>query len=193
MGAVSFFSGVSRITVSLTVIMLEITGNLQFLLPIMVTCMTAKFVGDMFNLPLYELLIGNQHIPFLETDAAPLYEHLRAKDVMSGRIVTIPMIVTVKQVVQLLVEYRHNGFPVEDEAPPFRYRGLILRSQLTVLLRNQVWKQTVRFTNQEFQWSMMNSNSDGDLDDIDVAMEDMDATIDLAPYVTFHKPRAFPV
>jgi H+/Cl- antiporter ClcA len=48
-GATSFFGGVSRMTISLSVIMLEITGNMSLLLPIMITAMVSKWVGTMFR------------------------------------------------------------------------------------------------------------------------------------------------
>lgn len=48
-GATSFFGGVSRMTISLSVIMLEITGNTSLLLPIMITAMVSKWVGTMFR------------------------------------------------------------------------------------------------------------------------------------------------
>lgn len=42
-GATSFFGGVSRMTISLTVIMLEITNDLHFLLPIMISAMVYRY------------------------------------------------------------------------------------------------------------------------------------------------------
>ena len=42
-GAASFFSGVSRMTISLCIIMLEITNDLHYLPAIMLTVMMAKW------------------------------------------------------------------------------------------------------------------------------------------------------
>ena len=56
-GAGAFFGGVSRLTVSLVVIMLELTGSLNHLLPLMTAVMTAKWVADGFTHPLYHALL----------------------------------------------------------------------------------------------------------------------------------------
>jgi chloride channel 7 len=47
--------GVTRMVISLTVILVEATGNVQITLPVMVTLITARFVGNMFNDGLYDM------------------------------------------------------------------------------------------------------------------------------------------
>ena len=49
LGSVSFFGGVTRLTMSLTVIMVEITNDIHQLLLIMITIMVAKWTGDMLS------------------------------------------------------------------------------------------------------------------------------------------------
>jgi chloride channel 7 len=147
----------------------------------MLTAMTAKVVGDMFNHPLYDLLIGAQHIPFLESDPAPLYDLLRVSDVMSNDVHCLPAVTTVKQAAQLLSSTTHNGFPVVDPSQPHCFRGIILRSQLMVLLEQQVWDTGREFTNQDFQWLMMSNKKD--IDDLDFAKDDWDKQLDLRPYI----------
>jgi chloride channel 3/4/5 len=45
-GAAAFLAGVTRMTVSLTVIMFELTGAFSYILPIMLTVMVANLVGN---------------------------------------------------------------------------------------------------------------------------------------------------
>jgi chloride channel 3/4/5 len=48
-GAAAALSGVTRMTVSLVVIMFELTGNADFIVPVMVAVMFSKWVGDAFG------------------------------------------------------------------------------------------------------------------------------------------------
>lgn len=65
LGAISFFAGVTRLTMCLAVIMLEMTNDIQLLLLFMVTIISAKLVGDHVTHPLYHALMEIKCIPFL--------------------------------------------------------------------------------------------------------------------------------
>mmetsp|Transcript_77211 Transcript_77211/g.214701 ORF Transcript_77211/g.214701 Transcript_77211/m.214701 type:complete len:880 (-) Transcript_77211:8-2647(-) len=53
-GSVAMLSGVARTTVSLVVIMLELTGELNYVVPFMCSVLTAKLVGDSFSVSIYD-------------------------------------------------------------------------------------------------------------------------------------------
>jgi hypothetical protein len=61
--------GVTRMTISLAVILLECTGDYQAALPLMVALMTARFVGNYFNHGLFDALIEVRKWPLLEEHA----------------------------------------------------------------------------------------------------------------------------
>ena len=56
-GAAAVLGGMARMTISLTVILLECTGNEQFVLPLMLVLMSARLVGMVFNDDLYHIHI----------------------------------------------------------------------------------------------------------------------------------------
>lgn len=70
-GSAAFLAGVSRMTVSLTVIMFELTGEVNFIPPFMVAILTAKWVADSISADgVYDLA---QHLaghPFLDAEIA---------------------------------------------------------------------------------------------------------------------------
>ncbi|XP_072855019.2 chloride channel protein C [Pogona vitticeps] len=146
-GAASFFSGVSRLTISLTVIMVEITNDVQSLLLIMLAVMLAKMVGDWFNLSLYSSLLKLKCIPYL--DAEPVVCHMKnwlnlelfaARDVMKRHVRVLRLKENVAFLAELLVSTSHNGFPVVCKSKPDQaevFLGTITRFDLCVLLENE--------------------------------------------------------
>ncbi|CDH57436.1 clc channel [Lichtheimia corymbifera JMRC:FSU:9682] len=73
-GAAAALAGVTRTTVSLVIIMFELTFSLVYAVPIMISVMMAKWVADaMFVEGIYDLLIDLQLYPYL--DARKEYAH----------------------------------------------------------------------------------------------------------------------
>ncbi|KAL4659085.1 H(+)/Cl(-) exchange transporter 7 [Arapaima gigas] len=146
-GAAAQLGGIVRMTLSLTVILVEATGNVTYGLPIMLVLMTAKIVGDYFVEGLYDIHIKLQSVPFLHWEAPATSHALTAREVMSSPVTCFNRIEKVGTIVDVLsnTSTNHNGFPVVtrvtdgDNDEPGKICGLILRSQLIVLLKHKVF------------------------------------------------------
>ncbi|KAJ3082941.1 hypothetical protein HK102_001370 [Quaeritorhiza haematococci] len=76
-GAAAGLAGVTRMTVSLVAIMFELTGALTYVLPIMISIMISKWIGDAISKDsIYDRLIDANGFPYL--DHKREYVHMKA-------------------------------------------------------------------------------------------------------------------
>uniref|UniRef100_A0A2S2NYS5 Chloride channel protein n=1 Tax=Schizaphis graminum TaxID=13262 RepID=A0A2S2NYS5_SCHGA len=210
-GAASQLGGITRMTISLTIILVEATGSITFGLPLMICLMTAKWVGDFFSESIYDTQIDLSGMPLLAWDPPPLSSNIYADNLMTHPVITFKTKESVGNIVKTLKKYSHNGFPVIeyvqnyelDEGKTKCYlRGLILRSQLIVLLENKVFDGPL--TNYWDSVTMETFREDyprySSIEDIELLQNDLKLTIDLSrfmnpsPYIVQHTmslPRIF--
>jgi chloride channel 3/4/5 len=94
-GAAAFLAGVSRMTLSLCVIMFELTGELDYVLPHMVAILVAKWVADAVGKEgVYDLAQNVLGHPFLDLDHSLGY--IQQADVLVEEL--IPPIHTMEQI-----------------------------------------------------------------------------------------------
>ncbi|GFN78522.1 chloride channel protein [Plakobranchus ocellatus] len=151
-GASAMLGGIVRMTISLTVIIMEATSDVPLGLPVMISLIVAKWVGDQFNEGIYDIHIHVQGVPMLGWEPLPVSSNLSATSVMSHPVSVFRSVETVERIVQILKEESHNGFPVVMNYDPHSqsveeqgcletfgtFRGLILRSQLIMMLKKKV-------------------------------------------------------
>lgn len=192
LGAASFLGGSMRMTVSLCVILLELTNNLLLLPLVMLVLLVSKTVADGFNPNIYDILMKLKGFPYLETHAEPYMRQLTVADVIMGPLQYFHGIEKVGNIVNVLKTSRHNGFPVIDEESdsesPVLF-GLILRAHLIVLLKKKPFFHTpVSADTESFeQFSSVDfmkggSGSGDDIEDIVLTDEEMEMFIDLHPF-----------
>ncbi|KAJ1286465.1 hypothetical protein BS78_03G354100 [Paspalum vaginatum] len=198
LGAASFLGGTMRMTVSVCVILLELTNDLLLLPLIMLVLLIAKTVADCFNKGVYEQMVRMKGLPYLEVHAEPCMRSLVAGDVVSGPLISFSSVERVGSVVETLRRTGHNGFPV-IEGPPFapapELCGLVLRSHLLVLLQGRIFTRRrvktgaaeVFRTLAPFDFAKAGSGKGLKVEDLDLTEEEMDMYVDLHP-VTNHSP-----
>ncbi|GMI01596.1 hypothetical protein TrVE_jg9812 [Triparma verrucosa] len=142
MGAAAVLGGMARMTISLTVILLEATGDMQYVLPLMLTLMCARFTGNVFNEGLYDIHIHLKRIPFLEQDAPEICEHheIVANQVMSSDVKCIRPVERVGVIHDLLSSYGHSNFPIIDEHGTLY--GTASRNMLCTLLKHRAFSKS---------------------------------------------------
>ena len=82
-GACAFLGGATRMTVSLVVIMVELTSGLSLIVPLMISSFTAKLFGEYLHQGgIYDAHINLNHYPFLDNKEEYLFP-ASASDVMT--------------------------------------------------------------------------------------------------------------
>ena len=111
-GAAAMLGGILRMTLSLTVIVTEATGDISLGLPIMFAIMAAKLCGDLFNEGIFDMHISLAGTPLLEWEPPPMTSHITAQEVMSHPVVVLREDETIGRIYNVLTSCKHNGFPV---------------------------------------------------------------------------------
>ncbi|KAF3859882.1 hypothetical protein F7725_000137 [Dissostichus mawsoni] len=114
-GAAAFLGGVVRMTISLTVILIESTNEITYGLPIMITLMVAKWTGDFFNKGIYDIHIQLRGVPLLEWETEVEMDKLTANDIMEPNLTYVYPHTRVQSLVSILRTTVYNAFPVVTE------------------------------------------------------------------------------
>jgi len=142
-GAAAVLGGVTRMTVSMVVIMFELTGSLEFIVPTMVAVMFAKWVGDaIYNMGIYDAHIDLNAYPFLNNKEEYPFSTVASSVMQPGLDSNNPLHViyqdsmTVGELEQLLRDTTCNGFPVVVSGGDAFVVGYCTRRDLHLALNN---------------------------------------------------------
>lgn len=120
-GAAATLSGVTRTTVSLAVIMFELTGTLTYSVPVMLSVLVAKTIADALeHKGIYDLVIDFSGLPYLDGKAEYIWEGVHVPDAMDTSIELIWLekdntVASLRQKVARLAlgqGYTDGGFPI---------------------------------------------------------------------------------
>ncbi|KAA0713538.1 Chloride transport protein 6 [Triplophysa tibetana] len=114
-GAAAFLGGVVRMTISLTVILIESTNEITYGLPIMITLMVAKWTGDFFNKGIYDIHIHLKGVPLLEWETEVEMDKLTASDIMEPNLTYVYPHTRIQSLVSILRTTVYHAFPVVTE------------------------------------------------------------------------------
>ncbi|XP_053706204.1 H(+)/Cl(-) exchange transporter 6 isoform X1 [Synchiropus splendidus] len=114
-GAAAFLGGVVRMTISLTVILIESTNEITYGLPIMITLMVAKWTGDLFNKGIYDIHIELRGVPLLEWETELEMDKLTASDIIEPNLTYVYPHTRIQSLVSILRTTVYHAFPVVTE------------------------------------------------------------------------------
>ncbi|PQK08645.1 hypothetical protein BB8028_0001g07180 [Beauveria bassiana] len=134
-GAAAALAGVTRMTVSIVVIMFELTGALTYVLPIMVAVMISKWVGDAFSRRgIYESWIHFNEYPYLDNSEEVVVPDVPAAQIMT-RIEDLVVLTatghTIASLNDVLAAHPCRGFPVISDPRDAILLGYISRAELS--------------------------------------------------------------
>jgi chloride channel 7 len=157
------------------------------LLPLMLVVMTAKWVADPIIHPYFDKLIEMKHIPYLEPTPTKEMKLLMCKHIMARKAKFFFEKEKIGKILQTLKDSTHNGFPIVNNNTERRVKGLILRSQLLVLLDrlSQIWvdRSDFEYSHQNYQTKLSwNLPKLSELIDR-FEQEDFSREVDLSPLI----------
>ncbi|KAL0953386.1 hypothetical protein HGRIS_004625 [Hohenbuehelia grisea] len=162
-GASAMLGGVTRMTISLVVIVFELTGALSHVLPIMISIMTAKWVGDALGKHgIYPVWIAMRRYPWLppvdykdrgQTGASLMKPLSKLVVIEDGEC-------TVHDLAGLVRRYDYHGFPVVNKG---QLEGYATRENLRMAIDRALVDNPNEFGSRKCRFSSVQSEDHFDL------------------------------
>ncbi|KAJ1306571.1 hypothetical protein OPQ81_007572 [Rhizoctonia solani] len=183
-GAAAMLGGVTRMTISLVVIMFELTGALSHVLPIMIAVMVSKWVADAFGKEgIYDAWIALHGYPFLSTtvDFRDQGQTAASRMLSLAHIVTINAHhSTVDELEHLLQTHTYRGFPVVDGD---LLVGYITRDKLQSAIASLAEQYPNGVTPSDINCTFVGRHSDSSYEEIDLSSSLDPAPMQLRPAI----------
>ncbi|TVY25478.1 putative chloride channel protein [Lachnellula hyalina] len=131
LGAAAALSGIMHITVSVVVIMFELTGALTYILPTMIVVGVTKAVSEIFGKGgIADRMIWFNGFPFLDNKEEHTFG-VPVSQVMTSDLTFLPTTgLAMKDVEKLLLEDTYQGFPIVEDRTSKILVGYIGRTEL---------------------------------------------------------------
>lgn len=126
--------GFTRLTMPVVLMLIEMTGDASYLLPIMYVACVSKFLADFLENPLYPQHMAIEQIPVLGDKLPPTISGLTASDIMSTTYGSIYEFAMLSDVLDTLDKSKHSMMPVVDTEN--RLLGMVPRTSIVHALQN---------------------------------------------------------
>ena len=138
LGSAAALSGVLHITVTVVVIMYELTGALNYIIPTMIVVGVTKAVGDRWGKGgITDQAIWFNGFPFIDTKEEHNF-NAPVKKAMAKKVVSLTAEgMTLQEIETILKDTDHQGYPIVDSYKSNYLLGYIGRSELKYVIESK--------------------------------------------------------
>ena len=147
-GACAFLGGVTRMTVSLVVIMVELTGGLSYSVPLMCAALVSKLVGDaLVGEGIYDAHIKLNNYPYLDVKAE-FNDQSTAGDILNEKedvheLIYLPRDnLTVDELRTIVRTHKFTGYPVVVSREQRSIVGFVARRDFECTIEYLIFSKT---------------------------------------------------
>jgi len=131
-GAAALSAGTTR-ALSACVIIFELTGQLSYMFPVLISVIVASAVGNLLSPSVYDKILEAKGLPFLPNLSSGAHRKT-GRDVMNRNLNHIAKLSTYKDINTLLKKTGFQYFPVVDNQENMLLLGEVHRSYLKTIL-----------------------------------------------------------
>ncbi|KAJ3195502.1 hypothetical protein HK101_011938 [Irineochytrium annulatum] len=110
----AFWSGTSRLVLTVVVIVLELTGDFSYLPALSIVTFVAAWVSSGLGESLYHVEMENNGAPYLPTNPPQELEFQVISKIMTSSPICLNVVETLNSLRHILKKYHFDGFPVAD-------------------------------------------------------------------------------
>ena len=130
LGMAGFLASVARTPITAVVMVFEMTGGYECILPLMLVAAVADSIAEKFNnKPIYSKLVVNQ---YKNADSVELAGNLKVKDVMSKNVRCFEDNKDILDILEVMKTEHHSAYPIVDKAG--KLTGIITKSDIEDVL-----------------------------------------------------------
>jgi CIC family chloride channel protein len=141
-GMGAFFTAISRAPITSIVMLFELTGNYQLVLPLMFACIVANISAERLKQgSIYENLLQKLGVDLKEYAPPSYLERFSVEDVMTKKVDTITSVISLAETKKIFSQTHHSGFPILD--PEGKLVGVITKQDLQKADMEQISSATL--------------------------------------------------
>lgn len=160
LGAAAVLAGVTRMTLCLVVIMFELTGGLEYVVPCMVVTISSKWIAELLGVPsIYDLILSLSSYSFISNKVELRNPLVTVKHVLeqahsdpTHRVVVFVNGMSLQEVQVVIKEHPYRWYPVVEDRHSMVVLGAIPRAVVQQLVQHE--QETQQRTVQDRQLSL---------------------------------------